>query len=113
MAQYQSVLRTPELGPGEMREVEADGHSVLLANVGQTYYAVQAHCPNEGTNLAQEGRLNGDILICPNDDWAYDIRTGERLRPPGGTRLRRYALRVEGNMVQIGPPVDEGGRYAA
>lgn len=106
MTTYQTVLRTPQLGPGEMREVDVGGAAVLVANVGQTYYALQAGCPNDGTNLAREGRLKDDTLICPSDDWAYDIRTGERLHPPGGPRLQRYALRVEDNTIKVGPPLE-------
>ncbi len=103
MAEFVPVLRTPELGPGEMREVEAHGERLALVNVGQTYYAVSAYCPKDGLNLAREGRLKGDLLICPNDDWAYDVRTGERVDPPGGVGLRRYAIRVEENEIKIGP----------
>ena len=111
MGEYERVLTTQELGPGSKEEVEAHGESIVLVNVGQTYYALQANCPNDGTNLAQEGRLRGDRLICPYDDWAYDVRTGKRVDPPGQPRLRRYAIQVEGNEVSVGPelPADGAG----
>lgn len=108
MAAYEPVLRTPELGPGEMREVRAHGETLALVNVGQTYYALAAHCPNDGVNLAREGRLKGELLVCPNDDWAFDVRTGRRVGAPGGAGLRRYALRVEENEIRVGPPVAGG-----
>ncbi len=105
MAEYEPVFRTPELGPGNMREVHAHGEDLVLLNVGQTYYALSAHCPNDGTNLATEGRLEGDLLVCPNDEWTFDVRTGQRVRPPGGPALRRYTIRVEENEIQVGPPL--------
>ncbi len=105
MAEYVPVFRTPELGPGDMREVQAHGETLVLVNVGQTYYALSAHCPNDGLNLAREGRLQGDLLICPNDGWAYDVRTGQRVRPSSGPSLQRYAIRVAENEILIGPPL--------
>ncbi|HEX6940441.1 MAG TPA: Rieske 2Fe-2S domain-containing protein [Longimicrobiales bacterium] len=108
MAEYVPVLRTPELGPGEMREVEVHGETLVVVNVGQTYYALSAHCPNDGLNLAREGRLAGELLTCPGDDRVYDVRTGALVRPSGGRGLRRYAIRVEENEVRIGPPLDGG-----
>jgi nitrite reductase/ring-hydroxylating ferredoxin subunit len=102
MAEYQTVIRTPDLGPGTVAEVHAHGRDIALANIGQTYYAVGAECPVDGTNLAREGRLDGDLLICPNDDAHFDIRTGRRV--DGAGELSPHDIRVEGNEVRVGPP---------
>jgi nitrite reductase/ring-hydroxylating ferredoxin subunit len=102
MATYETVIRTAELGPGSLAEVQAHGQHIALANVGQTYYAVAARCPVDGTNLAREGRLVGDLLICPHDDARFDIRTG--LRVDGTGSLSARPIRVEGNEVSVGPP---------
>ena len=102
---YQTVLRTPDLGPGHLVEVTAHGAPVALANVGQTYYALDARCPNDGTNLAREGRLEGDILICPRDDAAFDVRSGDRVDGSAGEALRSYAIQVSGNEIRVGPPL--------
>jgi nitrite reductase/ring-hydroxylating ferredoxin subunit len=106
MAEFEAVLRTPELGPGEMREVEAQGTRVVVANVGQTYYAVEGACPVEGAHLGREGRLRGYVLVCPTGHAEYDVRTGERVSPEEGPGLRRYAVRVEANEIKIGPPLE-------
>lgn len=100
MASFETVLRTPELGPGTIREVHAHGRDIAVANIGQTYYAVDATCPVDGTNLARDGRLDGDLLICPRDDARFDMRTGERIDGEGG--LRRHPVRIEGNDVRVG-----------
>jgi nitrite reductase/ring-hydroxylating ferredoxin subunit len=105
MAPFETVLLTPELGPGTLTEVQAHGSDIVLANVGQTYYALDACCPVDGTNLAREGRLDGDILTCPYDDAAFDIRTGRRVDGDGA--LRTHSIRVEGNEVRVGPPQQE------
>ena len=102
MAEFTTVLRTPELGPGSIAPVQAHGHDIAVANVGQTYYALDATCPVDGTNLARAGRLDGDLLICPNDDARFDVRTGERVDGPGS--LRPHSVRIEGNEIRVGPP---------
>ncbi len=99
------VARTPDLGPGDLKEVEAHGRSVGLTNVGQTYYAFAARCPVDGTNLAREGLLKGDLISCPADDATFDVRTGACLEPEGQKGLERYAIKVEENQVKIGPRI--------
>lgn len=104
MAEFETVLHTPELGPGALREVRVHGRSVVVANVHQTYYALDATCPVDGTNLGRGGRLQGEVLVCTGDDARFDVRNGARIG--GGDGLRALGIRVEGNEVRVGPPLD-------
>lgn len=104
--EFVPVAKTPDLGPGDIKEVEAHGRQVGVANVGQTYYAFDPQCPMDGTNLASEGVLKGDLLVCPQDDAVFDVRTGKCVEPEGQPGLQRYAIRVESNEVKVGPPLD-------
>ena len=101
-----AVIRTPELGPGDVREVSAHGKAMGVTNVGQTYYAFDASCPVDGTNLARNGLLRGDVIKCPRDEAEFDVRTGERL-DSDDAGLERYAIRVEENQVKVGPRLGE------
>lgn len=106
MSEFETVLRTPDLGPGAVAPVIVNGHDIAVANVGQTYYAVEAICPVDGTNLARDGRLVGDQLICPNDNARFDVRTGHRIDETGRTidsALQPHSVRVEGNEIRVGP----------
>ena len=105
--EFVPVVNTPELGPGDVREVSAHGQAVGVINVGQTYYAFSAACPVDGTNLARVGVLNGDVIRCPRDEAEFDVRTGERLDSDGDPGLERYAIRVEDNQVKVGPPLGD------
>jgi nitrite reductase/ring-hydroxylating ferredoxin subunit len=100
METFETVLRTADLGPGSVAEVHAHGRDLALVNVAQTYYAVDAHCPVDGTNLAREGTLDGAILRCPNDQARFDIRTGQRIDGEG--ELGAHSIRVEANEIMIG-----------
>jgi len=101
--EYTAEAKTADLGPGTVREVEANGRHVGLTNVGQTYYAFDAQCPLDGTNLAREGVLKGDCIVCPQDDASFDVRTGECLNSGCDEELVRYSIKVEENEVKIGP----------
>ncbi|HLP67926.1 MAG TPA: nitrite reductase (NAD(P)H) small subunit [Rhizobium sp.] len=100
------VARTPDIGPGSIKEVAVHGRHVGLTNVGQTYYAFDASCPVDGTNLARDGLLKGDVITCPADEAAFDVTTGDRV-DGGHEALQRYAIKVEENEVKIGPPLGE------
>ena len=105
--EFIAVARTPDVGPGDVKEVEAHGLNVGLTNVGQTYYAFEAACPVDGTNLARDGVLKGDLIVCPQDQAAFDVRTGERVDSDGERGLDLFEIRVEENQVKIGPRVGE------
>lgn len=109
MSDYEPVLQTRDLGPGQIASVEVRGRRIAVANVGQTYYALDGRCRNEGTDLGRSGTLRGFVLVCPADRWGYDVRTGERVEPARGRGLRRYGLKVEENTILIGPERPEGG----
>ena len=96
---FETVLRTPDLGPGNVAEVEVRGKPLAVANVGQTYYALDARCPVDGTNLARDGHLDGDLLVCPRDDARFDVRTGARIGGSGA--LRAHEVRIEGNDIRV------------
>jgi 3-phenylpropionate/trans-cinnamate dioxygenase ferredoxin subunit len=113
MAEYQPVLKTAELGPGHLREVEVRGEALIVVNLGQTYYAFSALCPYAGTNLAREGRIDGDTIVCPVDDRAFDLSTGESTRAVDARALERYAIRIEDNEVKVGPTLPRWSAGAA
>ena len=113
MHDYETVMETRDLGPGQRAASRARHTDLALVNVGQTYFAVDARCPNDGVHLGEEGRLDGYRLTCPGDGWSFDVRTGERVAPEGpGASLRRYDLRVEENRIQVGPPLETTGAPA-
>ncbi len=103
---FTTVLNTPDLGPGTVAEVEASGRRLALLNVGQTYYALDAACTADGSNLAREGEIRGDALVCRHDGATFDVRTGARVDAPGNP-LRRYAIRIAGNEISVGPPLGD------
>lgn len=64
MAELVEVSKTGELAEGTMKRVSVGGREILLARVGDTYYAAGNRCPHMGGNLSR-GKLEGTIVTCP------------------------------------------------
>jgi toluene monooxygenase system ferredoxin subunit len=84
---------------GEMVGVVVAGARVLLVNVDGEIRAFEDRCAHRAFPLSQ-GRLDRELLTCAAHEWTYDARTGESTNPRGA-RLRRYAVRVEGEAVFV------------
>jgi len=63
------------------------------------FYGIEIACKHQNWDLTT-GRIDGDIATCPRHQWKYNIRTGECLTHDSH-RLRRYAVRVEGDDIFI------------
>lgn len=96
------VARVAEIRPGKIKLVEVRGERVLLVNVTGNYYAVQEVCPHAGGCLS-EGVLEGSEIECPWHGARFSVTTGEVATPPALQALTRYAVRVEGDDILIGP----------
>jgi 3-phenylpropionate/trans-cinnamate dioxygenase ferredoxin subunit len=79
MSGFIEVTSTDGLEPGTMREVEVDGHKLLIARVGDSYHVTDARCPHLGGHLA-EGVLEGTVVTCPRHHSQFDLADGSCLR---------------------------------
>jgi nitrite reductase (NADH) small subunit len=94
---------------GAVKMVEVDGHRIGLYRVSDALYALADRCPHRGARLcagmvATPVELEGgtvragsraSIVRCPWHKWEFEIATGRSLVDPR-LRVRRYAVRVEG-----------------
>ena len=102
-------------GRGERRMVELGGHRIGLFRVRDELHALADRCPHRGAPLCSSGRIataielrDGrpalgppDTLVrCPWHKWEFDIATG-RCPVDARLRVRRYAVRVEGDEVIV------------
>jgi 3-phenylpropionate/trans-cinnamate dioxygenase ferredoxin subunit len=52
---------------------------IILARVGQSYYAAENRCPHSGSDISQ-AKLEGTILICPVHGSKFDLTDGRIVR---------------------------------
>jgi 3-phenylpropionate/trans-cinnamate dioxygenase ferredoxin subunit len=97
-----------------MKLVSVAGRDILLARVGDKYYAAQNRCPHMSGNLSQ-GKLEGTIVTCPNHSSQFDLTDGhvvrwtnfkgivlaasKLVRPP--RPLPIYPTKIEGEKVLV------------
>ena len=79
MAEFVEVGKAAELPDGAMKEITAEGKKLLLARVGDNYYAAESRCPHLGANLTQ-GTLQGSIITCPRHGSQLNLVDGHVIR---------------------------------
>ncbi len=99
-AAFVVVAHTQDVPPGTMQAVQVGRKTVLLANVDGTFYAIGGLCTHQQGPLA-EGSLWGAVVTCPYHGGQFDVRTGAVIAAPPPCPAVTYAVRVEGDLVQI------------
>ena len=79
MAKFTEAARTDELKSGATKVVMAAGREILLARVGDKYYATDTRCPHMKGDLSQLG-LEGTVITCPLRGSQFDISDGRVVR---------------------------------
>jgi len=90
MAEFTEVAKADELKSGMMKSVMAGGREVLLARVGDRYYAADNRCPHMNGELSR-GRLEGTVVTCPRHGSQFDVSSGEVVRWLKGGLLSKMA----------------------
>jgi len=84
---------------GEVKETQAAGVAVCLANVDGRLCAMDNWCPHRRGPLGQ-GWLEGKAVVCPWHSWAFDTTTGEAV-PPDRGKVDIYGIKIEGEDVLV------------
>jgi len=79
MSKFIEVAKIEELKSRTMKTVTAEGREILLARVGDKYYAVDNRCPHMKGDLSQ-GKLEGTVVTCPVHGSQFDISNGQVVR---------------------------------
>ena len=80
------VGTTIELEDGAMKEALARDRAVILARIGDSYYAADNRCPHMGGELSK-GKLEGTVVTCPLHGSQFDSRNGQVVRWLKGSGL--------------------------
>jgi 3-phenylpropionate/trans-cinnamate dioxygenase ferredoxin component len=113
MSKLTEVAKIEELKSGTMKKVMAEGREILLARVGDKYYATDDRCPHMKGDLSQ-GKLEGTVITCPVHGSQFDISNGQVVRwlkgglmskLGGALKMSRaltvYNAKVEGGKVLV------------
>jgi len=103
---YVAVAHADGIAVGQGRTVVVHGEAVAIFRGTSGWFAIDDACTHEDAPLG-EGRLDGDVVVCPYHDWRYNIRTGacetDPARPVGC-----FATRTDNGVVWVGPRTSDG-----
>ncbi len=97
------ISNVKDLKNGEMRQVSVEDKQILVARVGDKYFATAAHCTHYGAPL-EKGILNGEKIVCPWHNACFNIKSGKLEEPPAMDALPRFSIRVEGEDLIVELP---------
>jgi nitrite reductase/ring-hydroxylating ferredoxin subunit len=97
------VAKATDILPGQIREIELQGTTIALANVGGQFHAINNTCLHRGGPLGQ-GSLQGNVVTCPWHGWSVDVTSG-KVTHNQAAKVACYLaeLRGEDVYVDIGP----------
>ena len=101
MAEFKSVAKVGSIPEGQGRAFSVDGKMVAVFLRQGEYHAIDDFCPHMGASLAA-GYLEDDAVICPWHAWRFCVKDGLWLdNPKSNLRSACYAVRVEGDFIQV------------
>jgi 3-phenylpropionate/trans-cinnamate dioxygenase ferredoxin subunit len=109
MGKFTEVAKIEELKSGAMKAVITEGREILLARVGDKYYAVDGRCPHMKGYLSQ-GKLEGTVVTCPLHGSQFDISDGRLVRWLKGGLMSKLgkAIKLSKNLTVYGVKVEDG-----
>ncbi len=114
MGTYIKAANTGEFQKGSHKKVNVQGQEIMLARVGDNYYAIGNRCPHMGGDLAA-GKLEGTIITCPRHASQFDITDGHNVRWMKGSGqaaavgkvlksprpVLTYKVKIEGDAIMV------------
>jgi nitrite reductase/ring-hydroxylating ferredoxin subunit len=98
---FVAVGQEGDLASGQMRLVNVGDKELLLARVGDDFFAVESVCTHAFGYLDQ-GRIRGTEIECPLHGGCFDLRTGEPTEEHVSYPLQTFDVRVENGTVYVG-----------
>ena len=97
---YHDVMDEKDLPPEGMRIVKLQGRRIALVRKEGRVHALDNDCPHVGGYLGQ-GTLQGDSLVCPLHQMAFDLVTGKATNRAGGYSVAVHEVKLEKGRVWV------------
>jgi nitrite reductase/ring-hydroxylating ferredoxin subunit len=77
------------------------GTDVVLARLGDAWFAAQARCTHAGCAFADDATLEDGTIVCGCHGSEFDLRSGTVERGPAEYDLRTFAVRISGDQLEV------------
>lgn len=104
ISEFVKVASVGDLPANGMIAAQVGDDEVMVARIGDDYFAVDGWCSHEA-GLLGEGYLHEDTceVECPIHEGFFDLRTGRASAPPADAPITVYVVRIEGDDILVGP----------
>jgi nitrite reductase/ring-hydroxylating ferredoxin subunit len=101
------VCHRGDVAAGSMKSVEPNGVPVLIARVGERFFAVGDVCSHARSRLS-DGYLDEKTCTveCPTHNAVFSLATGEALEFPADEPIPTYGIEFAGDDLYIDLPDD-------
>ena len=103
--EFVAVATVDELDDEGRLLLEIDGQPIAVFKIADAYFAIADVCSHDDGPLA-EGDVTGHEVICPRHGAHFDLRSGKALSLPAVVDIPSYPVRVEGEQILVGVPVE-------
>ena len=100
MIKFIKVLKAEDLPIGKSAIVLVDGQEIAVFNYKNEYFAILNKCPHKGGPLG-EGRVQEGIVVCPNHEWRFELKTGNSMQNPE-MKVKIFPVRIKDEKIYVG-----------
>lgn len=94
------VATVEDFGEGYSLKVIFEDKEVAIFKLKDGYYAIGNLCTHRGGQLCN-GRVENDIVICPNHGGRYEVKTGQVVGPPPVKSVEKFNVTLIGNDIYL------------
>jgi nitrite reductase/ring-hydroxylating ferredoxin subunit len=104
LTEFVKVGLVGDLAAGKMLNAAVGQDEVMVARIGDEYFALDGWCSHEAGLLAEGFLHEGTCEVeCPLHEGFFDLRNGRATAPPADTPVTVYEVRIEGADIMVGP----------
>ena len=105
MTEFVKIARVEDIPPGERLWYEFEEETVVVFNIGGTFYCIADLCTHDVGPL-EDGELDGCEVECPRHGARFDVRTGKALSLPATSAVPTFAVKREDGDIYVESPDD-------
>lgn len=94
------LCKIDSVSVGEPKQFNVGELEVLVINLNGEFFCLAARCTHAGAPLA-EGKLMGDVLVCPWHGSNFRVMDGTVLKGPAEKPLKVYQNRVRDDYLFV------------
>ena len=105
---WKRVCATDEIADKSLGKFQVGDVTIVVARLGDKYYAIPPLCPHMEEPLEFSGVLEGDSLTCTKHLWQWDLSAGGKEQGMAERPLLFYDVKTEGSnlMVFVDKPLE-------